>query len=234
VIRPLLPTQAPSAVKPLQKRLGIVVSGFLALVGLLTLAAVLYFDRHNAISSWVVSLGPIGIVFSILIMAIFCMTPVPSEFLLLMDMRIYGVWSGIGIGWVGSILGSLAIFSVSRSFGRTLIGRFVAPGHLEAVEAWVVRWRLLGLLGARLLPIPSFAVNYALGVLRNVSFWHYLWTAGVTVIPYYVCTGLLYIGIFSRWTVWSIIGLLSLAAVWIFAYIGTRVLKEIRARKRNP
>ncbi len=207
-------------------------SALTLLFGLTALAMVLYLDRNDVFSNWIMSLGPIGVMMAIVLMAIICLTPLPGEFLLLMDMRVYGVWMGIAVGWAGSIIGALAAFILSRSVGRALIHRFVAPAHLATVESWVTRRQVLGLLAVRMLPIPASAVNYALGMLHTVSLGDYLWTAAVTAIPYYASTGLLYVGIFSRWTVWSIVGVLFIGAVWVFLILGRPIWKEIRQRIR--
>lgn len=202
-------------------------------VGLAVLAIVLYLDRDNQVSLWITSLGPLGVILAVLLMALVCLTPLPGEFLLLMDMRVYGVWSGIGVGWIGSIVGSLVAFILSRSVGRTLIERFVTPVQIQMVEAWVIKSKTIGLLAARLLPIPSSAVNYALGLLHTVSLWTYLWTGAVTAVPYYACTGLVYVGIFQRWTIWSVVGLLAIGAAWIMTIGIRKIWKEIKNRDRR-
>lgn len=227
------PSESTSQRHPTQGRRRVFLSGVTVFAGVATLAFVLYLDRDNHLSVWMASLGPVGVVMAVILMALVCLTPFPGEFLLLMDMRIYGVWSGIGIGWVGSIVGSLAAFVIARKIGRVLVGRFVSPEHLKAVEAWVDKSRMAGLLAVRLMPFPASAVNYTLGMMRTVSLWNYLWTAAVTAIPYYASTGLLYVGVFRRWTVWSIVGVLAIAAAWIVGTVGKQTWQEFRARTRN-
>jgi uncharacterized membrane protein YdjX (TVP38/TMEM64 family) len=202
-------------------------------IGLGALLLVLYLDRNNHMSQTVIDLGPWGVIVAILIMALVCLTPLPGEFLLLMDMRIYGVWWGIGVGWVGSIVGALAAFALSRSIGRVWMTRLVSPHQIQTVEAWVLKSRTVGLLAARLLPIPSSAVNYALGMLHTVSLWTYLWTGAVTAVPYYACTGLVYVGVFQRWTVWSVVILLAMGAFWILSLVGRKIWKERKRRDRT-
>lgn len=74
------------------------------------IVAFFYLDRHNAISSLIKSLGPLGVLLAIFLMALLCMTPIPSEGLVLMYLKIYGVFWGTLLAWVGSNVGSLIIF----------------------------------------------------------------------------------------------------------------------------
>lgn len=187
-------------------------SGLLFLAGLAGIAAFFWADRHGDLSRLVSSWGVWGVLLAVLAMAVVCMVPLPSEFLLMLDMRVYGVALGVLYAWLGSLLGTAAIFPIARHLGRPVLQRFISEERMEQVESWVRDRGTAGLLVARLLPVPGFAVNYIAGVMRPVRLWPYLWTAAVTMIPYYIGTALVYLGVVTRLAVWIVFGAIALAA----------------------
>jgi len=200
-----------------------------AAVGLIGMAMVvlfIYFDRRDELSLSLRHLGIWGVLASILLMAVLCMVPVPSEFLLLMDMRVYGVWWGVCYAWIGSLLGAVLILIVARSVGRPLLESIVAPERYERVNGWVRDKGWPGLLMARLLPLPASVINYLAGLVLSVSPWHYTWTAAVSIIPYYVGAALLYMGIFTRFVAWLFVGAFVVIGFWITSYLVNRRLQR--------
>ncbi|MCL6548367.1 MAG: VTT domain-containing protein [Alicyclobacillus sp.] len=195
-------------------------------MGFAAIGLFLYLDRNDQLSATISDWGAWGIVASTLLMAALCMVPVPTEFLLMMNMRVYGVWAGVTFSWFGAMIGTVAVFVVARRFGRRLLKRYVADHRFQQVESWVRRRQTIGLLIARLLPIPAVIVNYAAGVMTPVRVWTYLWTAAVTIIPYYIGTALLYLGIFHHLTYWLFSGVLALALFWLVSYVVTRRFRE--------
>ena len=197
----------------------------IGVIGMAMVGLFIYFDRRDELSLSLRNLGVWGVVASILLMAILCVVPVPSEFLLLMDMRVYGVWWGACYAWIGSILGAVLILIVARSVGRPLLESFVAPERYERVNSWVKDKGWPGLLMARLLPLPASVINYLAGLVRSVSPWHYTWTAAVSIIPYYVGAALLYMGIFTKFAVWLFVGAFVVIGFWITSYLVNRRLQ---------
>ncbi|MBX5435894.1 MAG: TVP38/TMEM64 family protein [Alicyclobacillaceae bacterium] len=198
----------------------------LVLSGFAAMALFLYMDRNNQLSSVISGWGAVGIAASILLMAVLCMVPVPTEFLLLMNMRVYGVWAGVSFAWCGAMLGTLAVFGLARRFGRRFVQRWVSDDRFRQVESWVRRRQTVGLLFARLLPIPAVIVNYAAGLLTPVKLWTYMWTAAVTIIPYYIGTALLYLGIIRHLSLWLFVGVLSMAVLWLVSHWVTRRFRD--------
>ena len=175
-----------------------------------------YFDRHGNISISLRSWGVWGILISLVLMAGFSVFPIPSEFLLLVNMKVYGVIPGVIDAWVGTMMGTVVIFLVARHIGSPLIYHLVPEKHLNIVETWVRKNGVLGLLLARLLPIPAPFLNYAAGVLKSVNFWNYFWTMAVSIWPYYIGAACLFVGVPNK-AVYSILfGILLLVALWIF------------------
>lgn len=183
------------------------------------IAAFLYFDRRNQLSGIILSLGWGGIVLAILLMTGLCMTPIPSEGLLILYLKIYGVYWGLFYAWLGSTLSSLPIFLLARFYGQRFMQKLISPQRFQTVDHWVQEKGTAGLFVARLLPIPAFAVNYIAGVIPSVKFWPYLWTAGVTIIPYYVGTALVFLGIASEMWLWLILGSLVVIGFWGVSYM---------------
>ncbi|PKM77197.1 MAG: TVP38/TMEM64 family protein [Firmicutes bacterium HGW-Firmicutes-15] len=186
-------------------------------LGLITLF--FYFDRQNQLSTLIQTWGLGGILFSILLMAALCMTPIPSEGLLILILKIFGIYEGTLFAWLGSILSSLAIFYLARYFGQGFFKKMITPDRFETVDHWIRKKGSLGLLIARLLPIPAFAVNYIAGVMPSVKLWPYVWTAALSIIPYYVGTALVYVGVAKSIWIWLAVGGFIILAFWGISYI---------------
>lgn len=195
---------------------GIVVVGVLLVVGFFRI------DRHNQVSMAIQGWGAWGIVLSVLLMAAFCVIPVPSEFLMVMNMKVFGVWWGIFYTWIGAMLGAVAVFYVARSMGARLLEAFISEERLQQVNDWIGRKGALGLLLARLVPLPFIVVNYAAGVLRSVKTWEYIWTTGVGLLPYDVGAALVFLGLSTRYTIWLAVGGLAVVGIWVGGYFFNR------------
>ncbi|MDP4127425.1 MAG: TVP38/TMEM64 family protein, partial [Bacillota bacterium] len=69
---------------------GVIIAALVILI-----AAFFYFDRRNEISVIIQAWGAMGAVFAILLMTALCMTPIPSEGLVVLFLKIYGIYEGI-------------------------------------------------------------------------------------------------------------------------------------------
>jgi len=194
-------------------------TGLLIAVFVLLIVAFFYFDRRNGISVLIRAWGPWGVVFAIFLMAALCMTPIPSEGLVVLYLKIYGIYSGIFFAWLGSTLSAMAIFIIVRVYGQTLLKRLISPERFNVVDNWVKGKGALGLLVARLLPIPAFAVNYIAAAMPSMKLWTYLWTAALSMIPYYVGTALVFLGIARETWIWLVLGLVALSLFWGTGYV---------------
>ena len=181
-------------------------------VGLTILAVVacvvlfFYFDRRDEISYLIRAWGFGGVFLAILLMGIICMTPIPSEGLMLLYLKIYGIFLGILYSWVGSVIGSLAIFLISRVYIRNLMQKLIKPEHIDIVDSWVEVKGSLGLLIVRLFPIPAFAVNYIAAAIPSTRLWSYLWTAALSMAPYYISTALVFLCVSRKTWQWLLLG----------------------------
>lgn len=185
-----------------------------------------YLDRRNELSVFIRNLGLGGIFLSILLMSALCMTPIPSEGLMILLLKIFGVYAGTLYSWLGSTLSSLIIFYLARYFGKSFFQRLITPQRFATVDHWIQKKGSFGLLIARLLPIPAFAVNYIAGAMPSVKLWPYVWTAALSIIPYYIGTALVYVGIVQSTWIWLALGGLAILVFWGMSYMLSRRSKS--------
>jgi len=194
-------------------------TGLLIVVFVLLIAVFFYYDRRNGISVIIRAWGLWGAVFAIFLMAALCMTPIPSEGLVVLFLKIYGIYQGIFFAWLGSTLSALVIFFIVRVYGQTLMKRLISPERFNVVDNWVKGKGATGLFVARLLPIPAFAVNYIAGAMPSMKLWTYLWTAALAMIPYYVGTALVFLGVAQETWIWLVLGIGALMLFWGTGYV---------------
>jgi uncharacterized membrane protein YdjX (TVP38/TMEM64 family) len=191
--------------------------GILTLIFILIITLIVcffYFDRQNQLSQVIRSWGPGGILLSILLMTAICITPIPSEGLVILLLKVFGIYEGPLYSWLGSILGSLVIFFLARHFGQVFFRKMITPQRFEMIDHWIQKKGSTGLLVARLLPIPAFAVNYITALMPSVKLWPYIWTSALSMIPYYLWTALLYVGIAKSIRTALIIGGVAIIIFW--------------------
>lgn len=193
---------------------GILIAAFVLLI-----AAFFYLDRRNEISVIIREWGLWGVAFAIFLMVALCMTPISSEGLVVVLLKIYGVYQGVFFAWLGSTLSAVAIFIIVRVFGQTLMQKLISPERFKVVDNWVKGKGSLGLFMARLLPIPAFAVNYIASAIPSMKLWTYLWTAALAMIPYYVGTALVFLGVARETWIWLVLGLAALIVFWGTGYV---------------
>ncbi|WP_051662812.1 TVP38/TMEM64 family protein [Alicyclobacillus macrosporangiidus] len=157
--------------------------------------------------------------FSIGLMAVISVVPIPGEFLLILNMKLYGVLLGVLCAWAGTVIGALITFVLARHIAAPLIQRFVTKEHWIRVESCVQRQGAVGLLFARLLPIPAPIVNYAAGLLDSIRLWDYLWTAAVSIWPYYIGVASLYAGVPHRFSPSVVLGIGVFVALWVLGFL---------------
>ena len=50
--------------------------------------------------------------------------------------------------------------------------------------------------------------------MPSIKFWPYFWTAAVSILPYYVVTSLVFMGIYKGTWQWLIFGGIAVAVFW--------------------
>ncbi|HWQ89558.1 MAG TPA: VTT domain-containing protein [Desulfitobacteriaceae bacterium] len=177
-----------------------------------------YFDRQNELSHLIRAWGLSGILLSIFLIALLCMTPIPSEGLLILLFKIFGVYEGALYAWLGSILGSLANFYLARYFGQIFFEKLITPRRLHMVDHWISKNGPLGLMITGLSPIPPIAIAYIAGVMPSVKPWTLIWTAALSIIPYYVGAALVYVGVSKSTWIWVAVGGVTILTLWGIGY----------------
>ncbi len=195
--------------------------GFLAVaITLASVALFFYLGGNHAAHRFIQSSGAFGGLAAVALMAVICVTPIPSEGLLLVYFQAFGVGYGLFYAWTGLMVGTLATFVIARIVGRPLLAAFYSPKRLVQVEEWVDDKGTFGLFMVRLLPLPAVLINYASGLVKTVRLFPFLWTAGVSILPYYLATVTVYEGVSRGMWVFAVLGIAPLA---LLAFLGARL-----------
>jgi uncharacterized membrane protein YdjX (TVP38/TMEM64 family) len=131
------------------------------------------------IKSW----GNWAVAASIGLMVAHSLVPFPAELVTFANGMLFGPVWGVAITWTGAMLGAALAFALARWCGRPFVDALMNERHRAAVDRWARRQGIGVLLLSRLMPLISFnVVNYAAG-LAPVSWWTFLWTTGVGILP---------------------------------------------------
>ncbi len=132
-----------------------------------------------AIKSW----GDWAVVASIGLMVLHSLVPFPAELVTFANGMLFGPVWGVVVTWVGAMLGAALAFALARGFGRPFVAAFMTEGQVSGLDRWTRRQGIGALLLSRLMPLISFnVINYAAG-LSPVSWWTFLWTTGLGILP---------------------------------------------------
>jgi uncharacterized membrane protein YdjX (TVP38/TMEM64 family) len=136
-------------------------------------------DVAAKIRSW----GASGVIGSLLLMAVHSFVPFPAELVAIANGMVFGVVMGTAITWSGAMLGAMLAFALARWLGRPFVHAILAHRHAAAIDQWTMQQGAGILLISRFLPVVSFnMINYAAG-LTSVSWWTFLWTTGLGILP---------------------------------------------------
>ena len=170
------------------------------------------FSIHHLLAT-IQGAGALGIGIAILLMAILCIIPVPSEALIFVYMGIYGVGWGLFYSWVGAVIGAVVAMYLTRFFGQPLVKRFLSVERQVQVNEWVAKRGTLGLFALRFAPfVPYHALNYVAGLL-DVKLWPFVWTTALGIVPFDLAMGGLFFGISKGLVVWLAFGILAIAVL---------------------
>ena len=131
------------------------------------------------INSW----GHWAVAASIGLMVVHSLVPFPAEFVTFANGMLFGPVWGVAITWIGAMLGASLAFALARWCGRPFIAALMSERHRDAVDRWAHRQGVGVLLLSRLMPLISFnVINYGAG-LAPISWWTFLWTTGLGILP---------------------------------------------------
>jgi len=136
-------------------------------------------DVAAKIRSW----GTLGVLGSLLLMVAHSFVPFPAELVAIANGMVFGVIMGTAITWSGGMLGATLAFTLARWLGRPFVHAMLADQQAVAIDHWTAQQGAGILLISRFLPVVSFnVINYAAG-LTSVSWWTFLWTTGLGILP---------------------------------------------------
>ena len=200
---------------------GIVVVAGLALAAVAALtAAALGSDLgfaplaiEDAIRAW----GAWSVGASIALMVLHSFIPFPAEFLAIANGMVFGPWWGTVITWFGAMLGAAMAFALSRWLGRPFIAKVIAQRNWQTLDRWAAEDGVYVVLVSRFIPLIAFnLINYAAGLSR-ISWWTFLWTTGVGILPLTVL--MVAMGHSIDTFGWGSWGLLLIGAVIVWALL---------------
>jgi len=163
--------------------------------------------------------GAWGALVSIGIMIAHSFIPFPAEILALANGAVFGTLGGSAVTWVGAMLGAASTFWLIRSVGRPAVRRFLAPKDHARLARWSSDRGGRDLLLGRLVPVIAFnLINYA-AALSEVSWWTFLWTTGLGILPMTVLTAYLGANMLAMpaW-VWALFTTLAVLA-WVALHL---------------
>lgn len=129
------------------------------------------------------ALGMWGVLASIGFMVLHSFIPFPAELVAIANGMVYGPIVGTLITWTGAMLGASVAFCLARTLGRPFVERMVSRNNWQRLDEWAAQdgWRIV--LVSRLIPVIAFnLVNYAAGLTR-LTWWQFLWTTGIGILP---------------------------------------------------
>ncbi|MDC0048311.1 TVP38/TMEM64 family protein [Verrucomicrobia bacterium] len=133
---------------------------------------------------WIESLGIIGMSLFVLVYILACIFLIPGSPLTVGAGAVFGFWTGLILVSVGSTLGAVAAFLISRYLARGFIEKKIDKSQkFSAMDMAIKRegWKIIFL--ARLSPIiPFFLLNYALG-LTKIRLRTYIISSWTGMIP---------------------------------------------------
>lgn len=129
------------------------------------------------------SAGSWAVVVSIGLMVLHSFVPFPAEFITVANGLVFGFVKGVIVTWVGAMTGAVVAFGLARSLGRPFVMRLLSGERENRLEEWIDRLGTDTLLVGRFIPAISFnLMNYGAG-LSPVSWWTFLWTTGIGILP---------------------------------------------------
>ncbi|MGN0475621.1 MAG: TVP38/TMEM64 family protein [Acutalibacteraceae bacterium] len=95
------------------------------------------FTSLDTLQSWVRGFGIVAPLIFIIFQAIQVAVPIiPGGVTLLGGVIIFGSWWGFWYNYIGIVLGSLAVFAISRNYGKPLMHKLFSEEAIEKYESW--------------------------------------------------------------------------------------------------
>jgi uncharacterized membrane protein YdjX (TVP38/TMEM64 family) len=182
-------------------------------------------DEHD-VERFVRAWGAWSALASVALMVLHSFVPLPAEIIPIANGMLFGPLAGVALTWAGAMLGAVLSFALARGLGRGFVRLFVSDARFARLAHLSPRPGTL--LYVRLVPFISFnLVNYAAG-LTGVSWWTFLWTTALGILPLTVAMVLLGGEILSapRWS-WALA-----AAALLLLWLVIEHSRRARERRR--
>lgn len=140
----------------------------------------------RSLAAWVQSWGMVAVIASLGLMIVHSFVPFPAELAAIANCVVFGPYGGFAITWLGAMLGACVAFGLARRLGRPFVmsfsrGRF--GEQIDRFDKWMIKRGSMALLLCRFVPLISFnVVNFGAG-LSAVSWWTFIWTTGLGIVP---------------------------------------------------
>lgn len=95
------------------------------------------FTSLDTLQTWVRGFGIVAPLIFIIFQAIQVAVPIiPGGVTLLGGVLIFGSWWGFWYNYIGIVIGSLAVFAISRTYGKPLMHKLFSEQSIEKYESW--------------------------------------------------------------------------------------------------
>lgn len=179
---------------------------------------------NQYIAAWGIT-GVAGVVLWTAAIALAAILPIPSEPLMLANLRASGVAEGTVVNIVGTLLGAVILFIIGRlaaSSVTTVLQQPRVRPLYERVQKRLRPDRFFTLVLVQLLPFPFLFINLLLGALRDIPFAAFLLASLAGMAPYQLAWSALYLGLVNVSHIWLYGPLTALA--FIFIWLCTRCI----------
>lgn len=140
-------------------------------------------QQLTRVIAWIGAQGAVGVAVYVLLYIIAALCFIPGSALTLAAGMIYGLWQGLAIVSVASVLGAAAAFGLARRWSAPFMRLRARYPWLEALEQVIIAHPLRITLLTRLSPIfPYNVLNYALG-LTKMPWRTYLLASWIGMLP---------------------------------------------------
>lgn len=143
-------------------------------------------DSVRELAGWIRSWGMAALLAAILLMVAHSFVPFPAELAAVANCVVFGPYTGFAVTWIGAMLGACVAFGLARRLGRPFVLSLTRDRYGERIDRfdrWMERRGSLALLLCRLVPLISFnVINFGAG-LSVVSWWTFIWTTGIGIVP---------------------------------------------------
>lgn len=122
--------------------------------------------------------------FSVMLMVICAITPLPAEAVTLTNGLLFGPLTGSLISWLSAMLGAYIAFLWSKRYADPIKQKIQYEKKWSKIFSRIHQWGPLGFLLARLVPtVPFFALNIGAAFLPLTTR-SYLAITGLAIVPH--------------------------------------------------